>query len=287
MRLQTQPLEEEEEPTDFGAIPFDDDSEQAPPPDASHQLNDESMSRASGSGAAERLNGTAISGLEDDEDASAATGKRRTPAPTKPRRRKRRKVIIDNENTELSNEHIKDMLANTDDIVLRQIHPAEVEGSDDEDEDGDEMSLTQPFLAKGLNPMLLNMWRDHYYQTTGQPCYYDRLEEEEDVEVQRQQQADEEDEVDARSTLSETAAHGRDEDAELQHEEEPEDDGFPIPMDDEEEEMVEQAEEPDDDQLVDEGACPRPVAERRSPPSEVVGCKANQNVFPPDLYRRP
>jgi cohesin complex subunit SCC1 len=76
-----------------------------------------------------------IGGLELD----GAKGERKRGATAGPRtRRKRRKIVIDNEATELSSERIKDMLANTSDIVRQDIrHPAdwiEPPSSQDSDE---------------------------------------------------------------------------------------------------------------------------------------------------------
>jgi hypothetical protein len=103
--LQTQP-QEDNEPVDFG-VPFDNDSEgpKVGMTDTPQQPHDHSMSQGS-EGAV--LN---MSGL-DEEDVEASASKKR-------------KVVIDNENTELSNEQIKAMLADTDDIVRRKVHPAE------------------------------------------------------------------------------------------------------------------------------------------------------------------
>ena len=75
-----------------------------------------------------------IGGLELD----GAKGERKRGATAGPRtRRKRRKIVIDNEATELSSERIKDMLANTSDIVRQDIrHPADwVEPPSSQDSD--------------------------------------------------------------------------------------------------------------------------------------------------------
>ena len=60
---------------------------------------------------------------EDDEKHGNATAAAAKPPPRK-RRRKRRKVVIDNHETELTNDHIRTMLQHTDDIVAVMIHPA-------------------------------------------------------------------------------------------------------------------------------------------------------------------
>ena len=73
-----------------------------------------------------------MSGLAMDDDDSAtqasASNNKRPHEEKKPRkrRRKRRKVVIDNNETELTTEHIRDMISNTDGIVRTMIHPASI-----------------------------------------------------------------------------------------------------------------------------------------------------------------
>jgi len=88
-----------------------------------------------------------IGGLESDEEEAGSTkkkaGKKRD-SKTADRRskRKRRKIIIDNDKTELTSEHIKNMLADTSDIVRQNIpHPADW----NPDEDGEVDELTDPW----------------------------------------------------------------------------------------------------------------------------------------------
>lgn len=247
--LNTQPPEDEE-PTDF-AVPFDDDSE-GPETQMNQGLkHDDSMSQVSDNGGGAQMNTSAISGLGDESNLHEANSATKRPSPQpKPRRRKKRKVVIDNENTELSNEHIKDMLANTEDIVRRQIHPAE---EDDEDDTTDEMNnrsldLTQPFLSKRLHPHLQEMWKDYYYQALDRPCPFEKLEKQEDTEVARQQ----EDDDDSRSAVSDAVGiPPADDDNEMVQQQEPDDDAFPINMDDDDdmvEQPPEQAEESEDEE---------------------------------------
>jgi len=77
-----------------------------------------------------------LSGLDDDvTDADAATTvseepttkKKRKPKTVGPRRmRKRRRIVIDNDMTELTSDHIKNMLSDTSSILLRhRAHPAD------------------------------------------------------------------------------------------------------------------------------------------------------------------
>jgi hypothetical protein len=255
--LNTQPAEDDDGDVDF-AVPFDDDSEA---PDVAMADNtpqttpllDNSMSHLSGG--AVPLNTSAISGLDDD----ASETSKRPASPPKPRRRKRRKVVIDNENTELSNEDIKNMLADTDDIVRRQIHPAEDYGRDDGDEEEEQETkdsgtpvLTEPFLAKGLHPALQHLWTDRFYQALDRPCPFEREDEApNDAEGVRQEQEDSFDD-DSRSVMSGTAGPEMAEDGGAQQEE-PEDDGFGVNMDDDDEEEevavhpLEQEESEDED----------------------------------------
>ena len=88
-----------------------------------------------------------IGGLESDEEeegsAKKKAGKKRD-SKTADRRskRKRRKIIIDNDKTELTSEHIKNMLVDTSDIVRQNIpHPADW----NPDEDGEVDELTDPW----------------------------------------------------------------------------------------------------------------------------------------------
>jgi hypothetical protein len=69
--------------------------------------------------------------MDDDNDSAtqaSSTNKRPHEEEKKPRkrRRKRRKVVIDNNETELTTEHIRDMISNTDGIVRTMIHPASI-----------------------------------------------------------------------------------------------------------------------------------------------------------------
>lgn len=85
-----------------------------------------------------------IGGLESDEEeegsAKKKAGKKRDSKTAD--RRNKRKIIIDNDKTELTSEHIKNMLADTSDIVRQNIpHPADW----NPDEDGEVDELTDPW----------------------------------------------------------------------------------------------------------------------------------------------
>ena len=223
---------------------------------------------------------TNVSGLEMDDgddaggDSQTRAAKRNstetsatTNPPPRKRRRKRRKVVIDNHETELTNDHIRRMLQETDGICLPMIHPASLW-----DEDGKSnktykvlvlqerarqetksiskskkknlepeslFSLTQPFLQDGsphLHPLLKQVWKDNYWKALGEPCPYPKQEAAEDVENIRRARDDESSREGETSDLEVTA----EKEEQQQQQQQPEDDfDFPPPPadDDEEEEM--------------------------------------------------
>lgn len=245
---------EEDDMNDFN-VPFEDESddEQQQPPGSGVAANggmdfmnldisrDESGATTPGSRGL---------GLGLDDVSAASSNKRhlddgdgegtKKPRPRQ-RRRKRRKVIIDNNETELTNEFIRQMLGNTDDIVRTMIHPATIwdeeglgrdyktlvmarEGivlptaagggkknkkSTTTTKDGSTIpSLTRPFLADeganggpNLHPDLLKLWQDNYWKVLGQPCPYERDDDDaqenvDDIEeVRRGTKADDDSEV--------------------------------------------------------------------------------------------
>eukprot|EP00562_Extubocellulus_spinifer_P000324 CAMPEP_0178483070 /NCGR_PEP_ID=MMETSP0696-20121128/7046_1 /TAXON_ID=265572 /ORGANISM="Extubocellulus spinifer, Strain CCMP396" /LENGTH=820 /DNA_ID=CAMNT_0020110579 /DNA_START=151 /DNA_END=2613 /DNA_ORIENTATION=+ len=141
-----------------------------------------------------------IGGLDLDSDeeqgsAKKAGKKRGKQSDVRSTRRKRRKIIIDNDNTELTSEHIKNMLNDTSDIVQQNIpHPADpVEAEDDTDELTDpfggynvkrrknrgivletlpnEQLLARPNIADDgcLAPELLQLWTNNAARVLGKP----------------------------------------------------------------------------------------------------------------------
>ena len=254
----------DEEPQDLSHIPFDDDDEAPPSADRDERLRLSGLDDSRDASA-----GVSIGGLLDDDDEEIAEAggnetnepiKRKaaevTPKPRK-KRRKRRRVVIDNEESELSNDHIREMLNDTSDIVSRQRHPADADDEED-DEDVDvglvgggnrpksnsewEETLTRPFFADDgqLPDGLLRMWKDNYYRALGQPSPYDLLddgendEEEDDdsVEQARRQDGDEESEPQEGGQLEQNDG----EEGGANGEEEPQDEGFVMMPDDEEDE---------------------------------------------------
>ena len=120
------PMGEEEEE---GGMPFEESPESRAPVDSS-LLSPDANTTAGG-----KRKSLAIDGLdldlsaatreeEEAEEEQDATPKRK---PVKgPRRRKRRRIEIDNDATELSSDHIKQMLRDTSDIVQQnRVHPAD------------------------------------------------------------------------------------------------------------------------------------------------------------------
>ncbi|KAL3914539.1 MAG: hypothetical protein SGARI_000069, partial [Bacillariaceae sp.] len=95
------------------------------------------------------------------------------------------------DSTQLSNDHIRNMLHDTSDIVRKQIHPASWEGDQAEQQSAEKRgvekqttpSLTTSFLAdeadrKGayLHPRLRKLWEDSYWRALGNPCPFKRRE---------------------------------------------------------------------------------------------------------------
>jgi hypothetical protein len=240
---------------DFAYVPFqddDDEEQQQQQQQQSDPTNDDSLLRLSTSNTPD-VSGLSSPGLDDshDPDAGSSSLKRGATAadgdaadgssPSKRKRRKRRKVIVDNDHTELTNEHIKAMLADTSDIVKRMRHPADVQ--DDEEDEEKKYStfipiLTQPFLADDghLHPELLQLWQNNFYRALDRPCPFEMREAVEDVEQARQQApaTDDDDEEGSKASNLEQAAGPI---PTLPEEEEEEPDDFaPPPMDDDEEE---------------------------------------------------
>ena len=232
------PPTEQQEDDDFGEIAFEDsEDEDRGPLQDDKDVPDDSLLQLSR--ASDVNDNTIISGL--DESREETVGEKRPSPEPKRRRRKRRKVVIDNNATELSSEHIKDMIANTDDIVRRQVHPAEEESVYKPQAQPYEPVLTRPFLADDgqLHPALAQLWRQNFYRALEEPCSYQRIEPVDDVEQVREER--EEPASDMEEDENEIVKEG----AFAQEEEEPDfDNGFD--MDEEEEEPQADAAQFDD-----------------------------------------
>jgi hypothetical protein len=199
--------------TDFGNIPFDDE-EDAVRPTAGRESSinmsiqqDDSLSLGGGGlsvGGLDVSNDTAQ--VNDTATATTPNRRKRASAVGPKRMRKRRKVVIDNENTELSNQHIKNMLADTSDIVQHRMHPSAwipgQEASTHTRSDKDllfeylsyEKLFTRPALGDDgqLAPELLELWAKNTAPILNKPFPYRMRQEtdesvEEDIEATRQQ----------------------------------------------------------------------------------------------------
>jgi len=180
---------------DLSALAFDDDGGAIPPiPIAPGSVEPQDSTLVSPqSSHEERDKSLTIGGLDADLEEQQVEDELKTPKKATPRkrrestgpkrRRKRRRVAIDNDMTELSSEHIKNMLRDTGDIVLEhRVHPADyvVDAEDDNAVSyvqrpwklrrGEATSaisslsyerlLARPNLADdgALAPQLLNLW---------------------------------------------------------------------------------------------------------------------------------
>eukprot|EP00934_Nitzschia_sp_Nitz4_P003024 Nitzschia sp. Nitz4//scaffold118_size93875//32556//34604//NITZ4_004784-RA/size93875-processed-gene-0.59-mRNA-1//-1//CDS//3329533712//3014//frame0 len=175
--LKQQQQQQQQDPhEDSMDLPMLDNDDESAPGLADLPEQDTSLQLSTVSDQPNRLS---ISALEDDESHATAEQPKRTSPPPKHARRKRRKVLIDNQNTELSNAHIKLMLADTSDICQRQVHPAaqpREEGTAPPaltSKEQDPLSLTRPFLAP-LHSDLQELWQGAWYLALGQPPSFER-----------------------------------------------------------------------------------------------------------------
>ena len=233
---------------DLSHIPFDDEG---PPQDTSSlQLSaeaDDSHRRDS-----------SIGGLDAEEQETAAP-KRKTSVGPK-RMRKRRKVVIDNDQTELTSDHIKDMLKDTSDICLQHfVHAADwVEGQKDEPVSSRgrldlctllpyERLLARPQHGDDgtLDPQLLELWYRSTCRVTGAPMPFRMRgeagqEQREEIAEQRVHDAAKEEGVEVGRSARDRESRGE---ARMSLDNEPplpeddwqppmDEDEMPIPMDD-------------------------------------------------------
>ena len=205
--------DDEQEPMDMAAVPFDDDDdEQQPqiddqPQDVSGLLDPSSVVQNDTSG-------VSIGGLVDDESSLLSSSnnnnnnnnnRRPAPTPIRQRPRKRRKVVIDNDATELSNDHIKSMIAHTNDLRMASSHPADWNPLIGASTTATTTSrppplpsnnhLWRPFLAQhndACHPALIDLWDHSYYQVLERPCPFVR-QPTQSTQSQQQQQTQEDD----------------------------------------------------------------------------------------------
>jgi hypothetical protein len=154
-------------------IPLDDESKSAKSKQQS-ELKLLPDSPSSKLGVDESIGRIPISPDHVDHDSQ----KKRRKSEGQKRMKKRRKIVIDNDNTQLSGEYIRAMLDDTSDIVLEnRVHPADFVAGDDElrkmRDPRDQVPLDQvmlrPQLADdgGLATELLDLWTRKTRQARG------------------------------------------------------------------------------------------------------------------------
>ena len=147
-----------------------------PPPDddSAMQLSDEGSQP-------KRRRDTSIGGLsvshEEEEEETSKSTKRKAVGPK--RMRKRRKIVIDNDKTELTSAHIKDMLRDNSSNIRQHVpHPADwVEGVDEMPSRIRDLTKILPYeklFARpslgddgALHPDLIELWYRSTCRVTG------------------------------------------------------------------------------------------------------------------------
>ena len=170
--------------------------------------------------------GASIGGLEDDDDdlqsKEGSSSKRSAPPPQR-KRKKRRKVIVDNDQTELSNEHIKNMLKHTEDLIRTDMVPPNQRSAraralhnktkfsstafskknknknhkrglgGGKGVKANKPRLARPFLDNDdsfpLAPQLAALWEANHYRILGKPRPFRLLQVEQEQEEQQVEQA--------------------------------------------------------------------------------------------------
>jgi len=137
--------------------------------------------------------------LSPSPSQTTSTRRRRRRADEMPR--KRRRIVIDNDNTELTSEYIKEMLRDTSDLLLTPVHPAAIAGSDlSADNTVDQVIapvllenltreelLARPSLADDgtLHPRLIQLFQRNQQVVLGDPLPYPIRGEEAKEEARR------------------------------------------------------------------------------------------------------
>jgi len=128
----------------------------------------------------ESITGLAVSPDEDQPPPQKEKKNERKRKSIGRRSRKRRKVVIDNDNTQLTADHIKDMLDDTSDIILQgRIHPADWVQLDKQSPQRKDLRhrfkqeklICQPEIADygTLDPALLILWTRNTREAQGLP----------------------------------------------------------------------------------------------------------------------
>lgn len=159
---------------DFGNVPFDDDSREGP-----HGRDSDLRLDLDSPNAHIRID-SEIGGLavSPDQKQNPIEKKNKRKADGPKRMRKRRKVVIDNDDTQLSSEHIKSMLDDTTDTLLQNgIHPADWANSEDTRPKKRDLRhhlpfdrlMVRPELADdgALTPALLELYMDNTKEARG------------------------------------------------------------------------------------------------------------------------
>ena len=154
---------------DDAMMPFDDDDEPHRP-----SLNLTTQTDSTGP--------ASIGGLDHGDSLDHS---RKRSSMTQPRAKKRRKIVIDNDHTELSNEHIKAMLAHTGDTLVEPLHPSTAtagSASTAVPRLPFDVLLTRPSLADDghLAPELLEVWKRNTAKVAGKPFAYPLMEDDDD-----------------------------------------------------------------------------------------------------------
>jgi len=193
---------------DGGGDVMMDDDQQPPPNDDSLRLSlDDSKDGNNKSG------GAGVSfGTDDEEEEETKSKKRKSSegAGKKKKKKKLRKVVTDFGATELSSEHIRNMLADTSAIVQNVVHPATwVPGQKKKKRFGlsdsqllrryisVEELLQRPDLARdgNLAPELLELWKRNTAELRGEPFQYKLLTDDDDKAAQSTKEEEDEDSV--------------------------------------------------------------------------------------------
>ncbi|KAL3809139.1 hypothetical protein ACHAXA_007242 [Cyclostephanos tholiformis] len=165
-----------------GDLDFDADISSQPLPVADLSVDTTNDDESSRDRRRSNLGDLEISGLDDEASKAGSEKKKRKGTASGTRMKKRRKIVIDNNQTELTSKQMKAMLRDTSDIVLQNVlHLASWPREDAEEEDNylglcpaiqrlpTEHLLARPCIGDdgGLAPELLALWGRNMCKITG------------------------------------------------------------------------------------------------------------------------
>ncbi|KAL3774900.1 hypothetical protein ACHAW5_009119 [Stephanodiscus triporus] len=165
-----------------GDLDFDADISRQPLPVADLSVDTTNDDESSRDRRRSNLGDLEISGLDEEASKAGPEKKKRKGTASGTRMKKRRKIVIDNNQTELTSEQMKAMLRDTSDIVLQNvIHLASWPREDAEEEDNylglcpaiqrlpTDHLLARPCIGDdgGLAPELLALWGRNMCKITG------------------------------------------------------------------------------------------------------------------------